>query len=122
VINRLTTVAKYSGKHVGGRLLEADRETAGAGAVRLGEIGGEGIGIFVDQEVHAVLAVDGDRPRLVHEHGGEAHPLEHVVQLAGAPGWRGKLDELETVDTHRVLERGDLHAKIRLGVHGALLR
>jgi hypothetical protein len=30
---------------------------------------------------------------------------------------RGELDELEAVDAHRVLERGDLHAEVGLGVH-----
>ena len=49
---------------------EADREAAGAGAVRGGEVGGEAVRILVDEEVDAALAVHGDRPRLVLQHRG----------------------------------------------------
>jgi len=106
------------GLHLGGRLAEADRETAGAGAVGGGEVGGEGIGILVDEEIHAALAVDGDRAGPVAQHGSEAHAAEVVVQGRGAIGRRGEFDELEPVDSHRVLEGGDLHAEVGLGAHG----
>ena len=41
---------------------------------------------------------------------------EQRMQLRGIR--RGELDELEAVDTHRVLERGDFDAEIGLRVHG----
>ena len=46
---------------------------------------------------------------------------EVVVQQLALAGRRGELDELEAVDAHRVLEGGDLHAEVGLGVHGIAL-
>src|SRR3546814_19956912 len=112
---------------LGGRLVEADREAAGGRAVLLREVGGERVRVFVEQEVHPALAVDRDRPGLVAQHRAEAHSGEVVVHGLALPFGRGELDELEAVDAHRVLERGDGHAQVRalaglrLRAHGGLL-
>src|SRR5690606_27998250 len=99
-------------------LAEADGEAAGRRAVLGGEARGERSGFLVEQEVDRALAVQGDVARLVLRHGGEAEVLQvgaHRVALALR---RGELDELETVDPHRVLEGGDGHSKVRLCAHG----
>ena len=83
--------------------------------------GGEGIGIFVDQEVDPALAVNGDGPGLVVHYRGESHLAEIVVQQLALTLWSGEFDEFEAVDTHRIFERGDLHAKIGLCAHGSYL-
>src|SRR5690606_33955830 len=106
---------------LGRRLLEADREAAGTRAVPGGGSGGERTGIPVEQENPATLPSGRDRARPEPQPGAATHPPAPLTQLAGAPRRGGELDELETVDPHRVLERGDLHAKVGLGVHGALL-
>eukprot|EP01092_Planopodium_desertum_P006740 TRINITY_DN27644_c0_g1_i1.p1 TRINITY_DN27644_c0_g1~~TRINITY_DN27644_c0_g1_i1.p1 ORF type:complete len:612 (-),score=250.58 TRINITY_DN27644_c0_g1_i1:79-1914(-) len=106
------------------RLLEADGEAAGARAVLFGEVGGERIGVFIDQEVDVALAIDGNRTLLVLEHRAEAHLAEVLVQLGTTAGRCGEFDELEAVDAHRVFEGGDLHAGVGMrggrdcGIHG----
>ena len=127
MVDRVAAVAQHLVEHLAGRLPETDREAARARAVRLGEIGGERIRILVDQEVDAALAIHRDRPRLVAQRRGEAHLAEVVVQQLALPLRRGEFDELEAVDAHRVLERGDGHAEVgalglglRLCAHGGL--
>ena len=83
-----------------------------------GEVGRERIRLLVDEEVDAVLAVDGDRARAMLQDRAETHALEQRMQFGGLAGRRRELDELEPVDAHRVLEGGDLHAEVGLGVHG----
>ena len=56
------------------------------------------------------------------QHRGETHAPEVVVEQRALAFRRGELDELEPVDAHRVLEGGDLHAEVGLGVHGILFR
>src|SRR5690606_13681469 len=111
----LGTVGEGRGQHVGGRLREADREAARAGAVLRGEIGRERIGFLVDQEIAFALPVYRDPLRRVPRDRAETGFHEQVVQQARVR--RGELDELEAVDSHRVLKRGDLHAEIGLRVH-----
>ena len=53
---------------------------------------------------------------LVVQDGAEAHLAEVVVQQRALALRRGELDELETVDAHRIFEGDDLHAEIGLGV------
>ena len=104
--------------HPFGKLVDADRKTAGAGAVLGGEVGGEGIGIFVDQECAVALAIGADCAGLVTRHHREAHPAEVIVKLLRLPRRRGEFDELEAVDAHGIFERGDLHAGGGLCAHG----
>src|SRR3970282_1695447 len=96
--DRLATIAQYRGEHLAGRLLEADREAAGTGTVGPGEVGGEAVGILVDEEVDAALAVDGDWPGLVPQRGGEAHAGGVVVQQLTLAFGCGEFDDLEDVD------------------------
>src|SRR5690606_380534 len=101
---------------VGRRLAEADREAAGRGAVLGGEVGRERTRLLVEQEGDGALAEQGDGARAVLRGGGEAQLLEVVAHARALAGRRGEFDELERVDSHRVLEGGDLHAEVRLGL------
>src|SRR5690606_22112889 len=58
----------------------------------------------------------------VAQHRGEAHAREVVVHGLALPFGRRELDELEAVDAHRVLERGDGHAQVRALARGLRLR
>ncbi len=119
--DRFAAVAEHGGQHLGGGLLETNGETGRARTMRLGEIGGERIGVFIDQEIHATLAVHRDGSRFVFQYRGEAHVAEQRMQLGAATRRCGEFDEFEAVDTHGVFEGGDLHAKIGLCTHGNLL-
>ena len=116
----LGAVGERGGEHLLGRLAEADREAAGARAVLGREIGRERIGLLVDEEVAVALAVQRDLAPAVTGDRGEAEIAEQRVQQLRIG--RGEFDELEAVDPHRVLERGDLDAgigygRMGLGVH-----
>src|SRR5690606_441988 len=75
--------------------------------------------LLVDKEVDAALTVYRNSTLPVSQYGGESHVPEVVVQPVSLPGRCGELDELEAVDAHRVLEGGDLHARIgRAGCGG----
>jgi hypothetical protein len=115
VPDRLGAVLERLLAHPRGGLLEADREPARARAVPGGEVGRERAGLFVDEEVALALAIQRDVLRAMLGDRGEPEFREQRVQHLRIG--RRELDELETVDTHRVLERGDLHAEVGLGVH-----
>ncbi len=122
-VHFLGTVAQGQGQHLGRRLAEADGEATGTGTVLGGEVGGEGVGLLVHKKVDAALTVDGNSTLPVAEDGREPHVLEVVVQLGSLPRRCGELDELKTIDTHRVFKGGDLHAQVGRvgcgwGIHG----
>src|SRR5690606_24407680 len=102
-------------------LLEADREAGGRRPVLGGEVGGEGVGLLIEQEVDRALAEQGDRALAVLRHRGEAELLQVLAHAWALALRRGELDELEAVDSHRGLESGDFHAEVGLGAHGVLL-
>ncbi|MNV15426.1 hypothetical protein D3C71_1061530 [compost metagenome] len=121
----LGTIAQRGGQYLSGRLLEADGEAAGAGAVLGSEVCGEGVRLLVDEKVDAALTVDGNSTLPVAKYRSESHVSEVRVQLGGLPGRCCELDELKTINTHRVFEGGDLHTqvgcvgcRVGFGVHG----
>src|SRR5690606_8665582 len=89
-----------------------------AGPVLRGEARGERIRILVDEEGAIALPVGVDGAGPVARDLDETQLAEVVVQVAELLLRGGVFDEFEAVDAHRVLESGDLHAKIGLCAHG----
>ena len=94
---------------------ETDRKAAGAGAMFGREIGGEGIRLFVHQEIAVALAVERDVAALVLRHRGKAQTRKQIVQQLGIRGC--EFHEFETIHPHGILELHGCHADVRLGAH-----
>jgi hypothetical protein len=97
--------------------LHTESDGADAGAVQAGKALGKAVGLGIDDEVDAALAVQRDRLVAVLRDGFEAHAFEQRAH--GRRVRRGVFNELESVGAHRVIP-GFGHGKaLRLrGVHG----
>src|SRR5690606_3579456 len=110
-------------EHLGRLLFEAVGEAGGRRAVLGGDIGREPTRLPAEPEVGRALAEQGDLAVAMLRDSDEAELLQVVAHARTLARGRGELDELETVDAHRVLEGGDLHPEVGalglgLGSHG----
>ena len=86
-----------------------------------GEADGVAAGFFVDEVVHAALAIEGDRAAAVFRDGGEAHGLEQGMEFVRV-GVR-VFDEAEPVGAGGVVG-GDPSGRgvVREGAHAVILQ
>ena len=89
------------------RILHAERDGADAGPVQTRKTLREAVGLGVDDEVDAALAVEQHVLVAVSGDGLEAHALEQRAHGHGVGC--GVLDELEAVGAHRVIPWLELH-------------
>ncbi len=95
----------------------AKGQTAGAGPVLGREISGRALGLAIDDEIDAALAIEHDILGTVARHRGKAQALEDRFQHVRHG--RSELHELEAHQPHRVVEQVCHGNSFRLGARRA---